>query len=163
MLFRSGRVLTVTLADSENTACTRDMAARATPVMMPEGTDPTQGLEIRVTGALEGATILAGLPEAPVAVPEFSPSAGWVDRTTVAVLTWGSSSCRPTVATVAAAGSAVELAFASPPADQICTMDMAPRVTLAEVGAVAGDGAVELVLTGGNVASEGPIPVLGVR
>lgn len=159
-----GRVLTVPLAESTRTACTRDFVPRATSVSLPEGVDPTQGLQIAITGAVEGETILAGLPEAPVPVPEFGPSAGWVDSSVVAVLTWGSSGCPPVVETVTAADGDVVIGFATPPADQVCTMDMAPRVTLAEVGGVAAaDGPVQLVLSGGNVASDGPIPVLGVR
>lgn len=158
-----GRILTVTLADSADTACTRDMVPRATAVTLPAGIDPTSGLEIRLTGAVEGSTILAGLPTTPAEVPEFSPSAGWVDGTTAAILTWGSSSCRPVVETVTADGGTAQITFASPPADQVCTMDMAPRVTLADVGGVIPTGDVELTLSGGNVASDGPIPVLGVR
>ncbi|MBM3716000.1 MAG: hypothetical protein FJW64_09755 [Actinobacteria bacterium] len=158
-----GRVLTVTLADNADTACTRDMAPRATAVMLPAGVDPTQGLEIAVEGAVTGQAILAGLPAAPETVAEFAPSAGWVDSTHVAVLTWGSSSCRPAVETVAAEGESIALTFAAPPADQVCTMDIAPRVTLAEVGGVAGAGEVSLTLSGGNVAADGPVPVLGVR
>lgn len=158
-----GRVLTVPLAESTRSACTRDFVPRATLVALPEGVDPTQGLQIAITGAVEGETILAGLPEAPAPVPEFSPSAGWVDSSTVALLTWGSSGCPPVVETVTAAEGDVVIGFATPPADQVCTADMAPRVTLAEVGSVAPDGPVQLVLSGGNVASDGPIPVLGQR
>lgn len=158
-----GRVLTVPLAESTRTACTRDFVPRATLVPLPEGVDPTQGLQIAITGAVAGETILAGLPEAPAPVPEFSPSAGWVDSSMVALLTWGSSGCPPVVETVTAAGGEVAIGFATPPADQVCTADMAPRVALAEVGGVAPAGPVQLVLSGGDVVADGPIPVLGVR
>jgi hypothetical protein len=40
-------------------------------------------------------------------------------------------------------------------------MDLAPRVTLADLTGIVGDGSVELTLSGGTVASDGPIPVLG--
>ncbi|WP_176776559.1 MULTISPECIES: hypothetical protein [unclassified Microbacterium] len=53
--------------------------------------------------------------------------------------------------------------FATPPADQVCTMDIAPRVTLADVGDQAPEGDASVVLSGGGVDATDPIPVLGAR
>lgn len=159
----SGATLTVALAESARTDCTRDMAPRATLVPLPAGVDPTGRLTVSVSGVLEGETTLAGLSSAPVTGEEFAPSAGWVDDSLVAIVTYGSSSCPPVVDAVTAGGSDIAVQFATPPADQVCTMDFVPRVTLADVGSVAGDGEVSLVLSGGTANAPAPIPVLGSR
>jgi len=159
----AGSTLTVDLAASPRQDCTRDMAPRATLVSLPAGVDPATDLTVTITGAEHGTVMLAGLGAVPAAPAEFTPSAGWVNDSLVAIVTYGSSTCDPTVEAVTAAGSDVEVQFATPPADQVCTMDLAPRVTLADIGREAGSGAVSLVLTGGNVDAAGPIPVLGAR
>lgn len=155
--------LTVSLVEPSQEPCTRDMAPRATLVGLPAVVDPAAGLTVRVTGAAEGEAVLAALGEVPTASEEFAPSAGWVDASLVAIVTYGSSSCVPVVEAVSADGDRVAVQFATPPADQICTMDYAPRVTLADIGAEAGRGDVSLVLSGGNVQAPDPIPVLGNR
>lgn len=159
----AGDAVTVQLAESAQQECTRDMAPRATLVALPAGVDSSKNLAVTVTGAAQGEANLAGLATAPAAPAEFSPSAGWVDESLVAIVTYGSSTCVPSVEAVTAAGSDVAVRFATPPADQICTMDIAPRVTLADVGREAGSGAVSLVLSGGGVEASTPIPVLGTR
>jgi len=86
-----------------------------------------------------------------------------VNNSLVAIVTYGSSTCVPSVEAVTAAGANVEIQFATPPSGQVCTMDLVPRVTLADIGREAGSGAVSLVLTGGNIDAADPIPVLGSR
>ncbi len=159
----SGTTLTVDLVDVTDGPCTRDMAPRATYVALPSGVDPTQDLDIVVTGAVAGATSLAGLATSPAPVAEFGPSAGWVGGDLAAILTWGSSGCRPQLEAVTSSDAGATVTFAEPPADQVCTMDLAPRVTLADLTGIVGNGSVELRLSGGNVASDGPVPVLGNR
>lgn len=159
----SGTTLTVDLVEPSDGPCTRDLAPRATYVGLPAGVDPSRDLEIVVTGAVEGSTSLTGLADVPAAGDEFLPSAGWVGDGQVAILTWGSSGCRPQVEAVTSAGAGATVTFVEPPADQVCTADMAPRVSLADLTGIVDDGPVELTLTGGNVASEGPIAVLGAR
>lgn len=159
----AGATVTVQLAESPREGCTRDMAPRATLVGLPSGVDASKKLTITVTGAAQGEATLAGLASVSAAPAEFTPSAGWVDDSLVAIVTYGSSTCVPSVEAVTAAGSDVAVQFATPPADQICTMDIAPRVTLADIGREAGSGAVSLVLSGGNVDASAPIPVLGTR
>lgn len=159
----SGETLTIALAESPRTACTRDLAPRATLVPLPAGVDPTRQLAVSVTGVVEGQATLAGLATAPAAGEEFAPSAGWVDDGLVAIVTYGSSSCVPVVDAVTSTGSDIAVQFATPPADQVCTMDVVPRVTLADVGSVAGSGDVSLVLSGSTVESATAIPVLGNR
>lgn len=156
-------VLTVTLADAQRDACTRDMAPRATLVPLPAGVDAAQPLAVTVSGAVEGKTRLDGLASVPAAPADLTASAGWVDRSMVAIVTYGSSGCVPTVESVTSQGETVEVQFATPPADQICTMDFAPRVTLADIGREAGQGDVSLVLSGGGVQVTDPVPVLGTR
>ena len=126
--------LTVELTDLDGQACTRDYAPRATYVGLPEGVDPTQDLDIVVTGTYAGDVELDGDPSltAPSGeMLEFPPSAGWFDSDGFLLLTWGSSTCVPVLesATVASA-TEVAVVFQTPPADQACTADMAPRVTV---------------------------------
>lgn len=158
-----GTTLTVELVETSDGPCTRDLAPRATYVGLPAGVDPTRDLEVVVTGAVAGSTSLAGLAEAPTAGDEFLPSAGWVGDGQVAILTWGSSGCRPQVEAVTSAGEGATVTFVEPPADQVCTADMAPRVSLADLTGIVAEGSVQVTLTGGNVASDGPVPVLGTR
>lgn len=155
--------VSVTLADSARTDCTRDMAPRATLVSLPAGVDPTGALELTVEGVVEGRTTLSALPAPPADAGQFAPSAGWVDDALVAIVTYGSSGCPPTVESVSASGSDIVVQFATPPADQVCTMDIAPRVTLADVGEDAPEGEASVVLSGGGMESTDPIPVLGSR
>lgn len=156
-------VLTVTLGESARTDCTRDMASRATLVGLPTGVDPTRSLEVIVEGVAEGRATLAPLADAPSDVTEFSPSAGWVDARSIAIVTYGSSGCPPTVESVTTTGSDIAVQFATPPAEQVCTMDIAPRVTLADLGDQAPEGDASVVLSGGGVDATDPIPVLGSR
>ncbi|MDQ1138076.1 hypothetical protein QE410_002875 [Microbacterium sp. SORGH_AS 1204] len=155
--------LVVDLAEPAQEPCTRDMAPRATLVTLPAGVDAGAALTLRVTGAAEGETVLAALDDVSSASGDLVPSAGWVTSSLVAIVTYGSSSCVPVVESVTSEGDRVAVQFATPPADQICTMDYAPRVTLADIGAEAGQGDVSLVLSGGNVQAPDPIPVLGNR
>lgn len=159
----SGTTITVDLAASPRENCTRDMAPRATLVSLPAGVEPSTDLAVAVTGEVEGRALLSGLDPVPATPAEFTPSAGWVNDSLVAIVTYGSSSCVPSVEAVTAAGSEVAVQFATPPADQVCTMDMGPRVTLADIGREAGSGAASLVLSGGGVTADAPIPVLGTR
>lgn len=159
----AGTTLTVDLVEASDGPCTRDMAPRATYVALPEGTDPARDIDVVVTGAVSGSTSLAGLTSLPGPLEEFLPSAGWVGGEQVAILTWGSSSCRPQVEAVAAADGGATVTFVQPPSDQVCTADMAARVTLADLTGIVGEGPVELTLSGGNVVADGPVPVLGIR
>ncbi|WP_022879139.1 hypothetical protein [Microbacterium sp. B19] len=159
----TGGTLTITLAETTEAPCTRDMAPRATFVALPSDVDPTKNVDIVVTGAISGSTSLAGLATSPAPVAEFAPSAGWVGPDIAAILTWGSSGCRPQVEAVTSDAGGATVTFAEPPADQVCTMDLAPRVALADLTGIVGAGAVELTLVGGNVASDGPLEVLGQR
>lgn len=91
------------------------------------------------------------------AVSEIEVAAGWLDGgRTVAVVTWGSSSCVPIAedVTLGADGTvAVELGGIDPAA--VCTADFAPRATLVGLpdGADAGDG-IDLVVTLDDVRGE---------
>ncbi len=146
--------LAVTLDDpSGSQACTADDVARVTLVDVPAGVDPAQGVQVHVgygTGAgevaLSGTEGLAG----PGGTTDYQPSAGWTGVAGAFVyLTWGSSSCAPTVQDVAATGDAqVTLTFVEPDADRVCTLDMAPRAVLAEVSALTTPTGAQLVLTG---------------
>ncbi len=155
--------VSVTLGDSARTDCTRDMAPRATLVSLPAGVDSNAPLELTVEGVVEGRTTLPALASAPADAGQFAPSAGWVDEGLVAIVTYGSSGCPPTVESVSASGSDIAVRFATPPADRVCTMDIAPRVTLADVDGEVPEGAASVVLSGGGMESMDPIPVLGSR
>jgi len=149
--------LAVTLVDPENAACTRDLVPRASYVALPEGVDPARELDIVVThnGATDD-TDLDGFTGAPV--DEFSASAGWVDDDMFALLTYGSSSCAPVVESVDVAGNAITVTFATPAADQVCTMDMAPRLVLVSAPE-AEDAGATVTLTGGGAEFETPLTI----
>jgi hypothetical protein len=157
-------VLEVELIDPPaDTACTRDLVPRVTLVGVPEGVDPTQTLEIRVTGeTYMGDTDLDGVAGLdPSGETEYLPSAGWTgDDGQFVILTWGSSSCVPEVEGVTAAGSEVTVTFVTPPADQVCTMDMAPRGTLVQVDGLDDDSEAFAILTGGEFDNI-RIPIIG--
>lgn len=147
-------VLEVSLIDpADETACTRDLVLRGIPVTLPAGVGSTEDLRIEVTGdgyagevdlpGVEGLTPGGG-------VEDGTPSAGWSTASgTFALLTYGSSSCRPQVqdATVSSPGQ-IAVTFATPPADQVCTADFAPRVTVVTVADLEGGDAYTATLTG---------------
>lgn len=155
-------VLSVEFEEPADTACTADYAPRVTLVGVPEGVDPTQDLEIRVTGdGYTGSDDLDGAPGlAAGGSTDYLPSAGWTDTDgQFIILTWGSSSCPPLVEDVAATTpTEVLVTFAEPAADQVCTMDMAPRATLAYVDGTDDD--VFAVLTGAEF-DDVRIPIVG--
>lgn len=159
----SDGTLEVTLVDPPaDTPCTSDMAPRVTIVMVPEGVDPSMDLEIAVTGdGYRGETDLDGLVgvAAPSGETDYLPSAGWVDDDAFVILTWGSSTCVPTIEDISVAASdAITVTFAAPDADQMCTMDMAPRAVLAVAGEDLDPAApVTLTLAGGGPAFETPV------
>jgi hypothetical protein len=158
--------LSVTLVEPDaDTVCTADFAPRVTLVDVPEGVDPAEDLAITVTGGeytgtteLEGAEGLAG-----GGMTDYLPSAGWTDTDgQFVLLTWGSSSCVPVINDVAASGPAeITVTFETPPADQVCTMDMAPRATIASVEGLEEDSNVELVLAGSPEFDNVRIPIYG--
>lgn len=161
-----GQTVSVTLVDPDgdgDTACTADLALRASVGALPEGVDPTKEITLQVAyGDLRDDIDLDGDPSfngAPGSSTEYLPSAGWVDDGTLVLLTWGSSSCIPVVEGVEAAGSIATVTFTTDD-QQVCTMDMAPRATLIELGddAVDDDG-VTLTLVGGGL--DGTVDVRG--
>ncbi|MFB8388345.1 hypothetical protein ACFC3F_14500 [Microbacterium sp. NPDC055910] len=158
-------VIDVTFVEPDaGTPCTRDLVPRVTLVATPEGVDPTQDVDIRVTGeSYVGDADLDG--EAGLVVggeTDYLPSAGWTDEDGLfVILTWGSSTCVPVLETVAASGPAeVTATFAEPEADQPCTMDMAPRGTVAYVDDLDEDDDISLVLQGGEFDNV-RIPIIG--
>ncbi|GAA1919103.1 hypothetical protein GCM10009775_09580 [Microbacterium aoyamense] len=157
--------LEVTLEEpAADTPCTRDMVSRVTLVAVPEGVDPTQDLDIWVTGeGYYGETDLDGV-EGLVAGGEtdYLPSAGWAGSDgEFLLLTWGSSTCVPVLENAEATGAAeVTLTFQTPPADQVCTMDMAPRGQVVFVDGPEDDEGVFAILTGGEFAGA-RVPIVG--
>lgn len=150
-------VLVVSLLEPEESACDGDLVPRSLLVEAPAGIDPATGLDVQVTmGEAFAETSLLGYQAGEV--DEYQPSAGWAGDEHIAILTWGSSSCAPTIeSTTVVSPTEVTVTFTTPAADQVCTMDMAPRVviatldsevsrdatlTLGGVGAAPGDGSV---------------------
>lgn len=151
--------IAVTLEDPPaDTACTRDYVPRATGVALPTGVAPGPEIDIVVSyGELRDDTELDAYTGGPV--EESAPSAGWVDDDAFAILTWGSSSCKPTIESVTAdSASAVTVTFADFPAGKVCTADMGPRVVLASVSGVDDDNAT-VTLTGGDLAAPVTVPI----
>lgn len=155
----SGQEVSVTLADGANQACTADYAPRASAVGVPAGVDPHEPVTVNLTylGQTVGLT-LAGDPEltgTPGQETDYQPTAGWFNDQGIALLTWGSSSCRPVVEGVEETADAVTVTFATQ--DGVCTADMAPRVTLLQMEQV--DRSRQLILVGDNL--DATIPISG--
>ena len=146
-------VLVVSLTPPTGDACTEDLVPQALAVGAPEGVDPGDGLEVQVLLADQiGTATLA--PYAGGSVEDYAPSAGWAGDEHVAILTWGSSSCAPTVeSSTVVSPTEVVVTFATPRADQVCTMDMAPRVAVATLD---GDVSRDATLTLGGMAVGSP-------
>ena len=158
--------LLVTLVEPDaDTACTRDLVPRVTLVEVPEGVDPSKDLAITVTGdGYSGSTDLDGVDGLTGGgMTDYLPSAGWTDTDgQFVLLTWGSSSCVPVISDVAASGPAeVTITFETPAADEVCTMDMAPRGTVAVVDGLEEDSDVSLVLAGSPEFDNVRIPIYG--
>lgn len=131
-----GQTVSVALVDVDaEAACTADMAPRASVGALPEGVDPTREIEFVVSYGdvtddvdLDGDAAFSGVPGSET---EYAPSAGWFDDQGLVLLTWGSSSCVPTVDTVEQTGDAATVTLAV--SDGPCTMDMAPRATILQL------------------------------
>ena len=161
-----GQTVSVTLVDVEadgETACTADLAPRASVGALPEGVDPTKEITLQVTYGdvaddvdLDGDPSFTGKPGSPT---EYTPSAGWFDDGSLVLLTWGSSSCAPVVEGLEASGAAGTATFVTDDT-QVCTMDMAPRATVLEFGDdTVEDDAFTLTLVGGGL--DGTVDVRG--
>ncbi|MDR2998146.1 MAG: hypothetical protein LBU78_08510 [Microbacterium sp.] len=148
-----GQTVEVTLADADQeAACTADFAPRASLSVMPVEVDVTKDVEVKVVyGELTDDAELDALPAEPEGATSMQPSAGWFDDAGIVLLTWGSSSCPPIVSGVEQADAGATVTFAE--SDRVCTMDMAPRVTLIGLEKpVDDDAAFTLTLTGDNLS-----------
>ena len=137
---------------------------RVTLVGVPEGVDPEEDLQIEVTGDdYLGRVQLAGVPGlSGGGETDYAPSAGWATaQGQFVILTWGSSTCVPMIEDVAATAPAeVTVMYRTPAADQMCTMDMAPRAAVAAVNDLEQTADVEAVLSGGEF-EDVRIPIYG--
>lgn len=158
--------LAITLVEPDaETACTSDLVPRVTLVEVPENVDPSEDLAITVAGeGSSGSVELDGVDElAGGGMTDYLPSAGWTETDGQFVfLTWGSSTCVPVISDVAASGPAeVTVTFETPPAGQVCTMDMAPRAAVAVVEGLEEDDDVSLVLAGSPEFDNVSVPIYG--
>lgn len=162
--FANGVIDVELIEPAADTPCTRDMAPRVTLVSTPEGVDPTQDVEIRVTGdGYVGDTDLDGVAGLAVGgETDFLPSAGWTGEDgEFVILTWGSSGCVPAIETLeVTSANEITATFATPPADQVCTMDMAPRGIVAQVADIEDDSEVFVILTGAEFDNV-RVPIIG--
>lgn len=162
--FQNG-LLTVTLVDADpDAACTRDMVPRVSLVVVPDGVDPTQPLEIQVAyNDASGDTDLDGVAGLGGAAEEGTPSAGWAGDDELVLLTYGSGSraCYPMVESAVVDAGVITVTVAEPAADQVCTADYRPQGTIVSVQGADSDEAYELVLTGFGFEPEVRIPVIG--
>ncbi|MEA4945773.1 MAG: hypothetical protein VB080_15225 [Propionicimonas sp.] len=155
----SGQEITVTLTDNAEGACTADYAPRASEVAVPAGVDPKQDVTVHLTYldqtvdlTLAGDPGLTGTPGEPT---DYQPTAGWFTDQGIALLTWGSSTCRPQPAKVDETADGITVSFT--PHDGACTMDMVPRLTVISVE--GGDHDRNLTLVGDNL--DATIPIVG--
>ena len=153
-----GQTISVSLTNSAEKACTDDLVPRAVYIGVPEGVDVTQDVELAVAygGGTQDAD-LDGLAQAPEGPGEQKPSAGWFEDGGIALLTWGSSTCRPLIEDVEQSDAGATVTFKT--TDRVCTMDLAPRVTTILLPDEHDDGPFELTLVGDNL--DATVPVIG--
>jgi len=165
----SGQTITANFAPlPADTVCTSDLAARASYLPIPDGIDPQQNVVIIAAGGLTGSVELPGVST--VGAPaEHAPSAGWVEGGNTmegvgdgsfAFLTWGSSTCPPTVKSITATSDSAVTVTLEASTSTPCTMDIAPRVGLGEVPASVTGDAVTVTFAG---AVTGTTQMLGSR
>jgi len=152
--------LEVALEDPQTDGCSDDLAPRATLVGVPEGVAAADELEIRVSYGIDSSGEADLDAYAGGDVAEFTPSAGVVGDDLIALLTWGSSSCAPVVAAAEFDGEATVVEFETPVSDQVCTMDMAPRVTLIP-GSNVGEASTVILTGGAEYAEPLTVPLAG--
>jgi len=164
---------TVTVAFTEpaaTTPCTRDYAPRASYVPLPSGVDVTKAVQIVGTGALGGTVTLSALAASPSSAGDNTPSAGWVESAqqasdvpqgSFAFLTWGSSTCPPTVGSVSTKSPATLTLRLTAPSTAACTMDIAPRVGLTVAPPTVTSSDVRVSFLGAGIA--GTTKMLGMR
>ncbi|GAA1947562.1 hypothetical protein [Microbacterium aquimaris] len=162
-------VLTVELVDSDDVACTRDFVPRGVYVPLPEEVDPTADLDVVVTGSSSGQAEVAGdadLGGKGGGLVEGAPSAGWAGDDVVLLLTWGSSTCPPLIGgAVATSPTEVTVTIEPLPAEQPCTADFGPRVSVVAVEGLGDDDGgerIEAVLDGDPFDAL-RIPIAGSR
>ncbi|MFJ6678262.1 hypothetical protein ACIQLK_03930 [Microbacterium sp. NPDC091382] len=128
-----GSTFIVSLRGPEPGPCTDDLVARGLEVPVPQGVDPADGLSLRVSlGPSRADVDLAA--HAGGQVEEFTPEAAWVGDRTIALRTWGSSTCPPIVAdTREESPASVIVSFAKLDADRACTADVAPQLTVVQL------------------------------
>lgn len=157
-------VMKVTLVEpAADTACTRDLVPRVSLVGTPKGVDPAKGVEIEVTGdGGQGDTDLDGVPDlATGGETDYLPSAGWTDVDgQFVILSWGSSTCAPVIEnTEATSASEVTVTFVTPPANQVCTMDMVPRGVVTAVNGLEDEDADTFAILTGAEFDNVRIPI----
>ena len=167
----SGQTVTVEFTEPPAaTPCTMDYAPRASYVPLPSGVDVTKAVQIVGTGAIAGTATLSALSAAPASAGENTPSAGWVESSPGAsdvpqgsfvFLTWGSSTCPPTVGSVTSKSAATLAVMFAAPSTSACTMDMAPRAGLTVAPATVTSTDVRVSFLGAGVA--GTTTMLGTR
>lgn len=161
--FANGVIEVAFVEPEADAVCTRDLVPRVTLVATPEGVDPTQDVEIRVTGdGYAGDTDLDGVAGLAVGgETDYQPSAGWADDDDLVILTWGSSSCVPVIESVqATSATEVTVTFVTPPADQVCTMDIGPRGVVTQVADLNDDGETFVILQGAEFDNV-RVPIIG--
>jgi hypothetical protein len=164
--YTDGVLLVELAAPAADEPCTRDLVPRVTLVDVPAGVDPEENLQIEVTGdEYFGQVELEGVPGLDSSgETDYEPSAGWATaKGQFVILTWGSSTCIPEVEDVAATGpSEVTVTFATPPSDQVCTMDMVARGVVTAVNDLEQDSDVVAILTKGEFLGL-KVPIYGTN
>lgn len=123
-----GQNVSVTMAPPAGDFCTADMAPRGTYIAVPDSVKRDQPVTLK--SAVDSAEL--GLEVAPTEVVDMvgmqSPTAAWVGSN-IALVSWGSSSCRPSISGLSEeSATSLTATFAAP--EGACTRDLVPRVTL---------------------------------
>lgn len=156
----SGQTVAVTLVETEPAACADSFAPRASLAGMPDGVDVTKDVEVMVTyGAVKDDADLDRLPAAPTGESSQEPSAGWYDDDGIVLLTWGSSTCPPILSDVQSTDAGATVTFADE--ERVCTMDLAPRLTIVPVPDDERDDDLPFTLTLKGDGLDGQVEVIG--
>ena len=156
-----GQTISLTLSDRPEASegCDADLTARGDLVATPGGVDPSKDVTVSFQyEQISGAVELDGLDGDTATSSGQAPSAGWFGDDGIALLSYGSSSCRPKVSNVQLTEAGATVTFST--TTGMCTMDMAPRVTpILLPEPVESDGEFELTLSGDSL--DATIPVIG--
>lgn len=159
--------LEIVLVAGEDEVCAAVQTAHGTYLGLPAAFDSSRPVDLTVTDAGGARTelTLPALADGEI-IPadrmgEQTPAVAWIGDEELAVLTWGSSTCKPESGTVEAVSQVEGIIRLQQPVDGPCTMDLVPQITFVAAEGVAADASLTL---DGYVDADGhPVVVTAIR